>query len=168
MNSANRNVRCDSKSRLPVFVIRSLTRPSGLNHLVSTPNPKPASNLKVPWLEMRHTHKTPYRSAFRRGFLYYEASSEPMPGEAKRIYFLAFLLVAVVVAAQLHCCVELNSNTLDSHVCPICSSAGVAIAAPAVNMAIVPASHWLEVSSATPSISVVVLRNTAPRAPPAA
>jgi hypothetical protein len=91
-----------------------------------------------------------------------------MPGKTRRVYFLAFLLVAVVVAAQLHCCVELNSNTLNSHVCPICSSAGVAIAAPAVSMAIVPASQRLEVSSATPILSAVVLRNTAPRAPPAA
>jgi hypothetical protein len=117
---------------------------------------------------VRYTHKTPYGSAFWRGFLYYEASFELMPGKAKRFYFLAFLLVAVVVAAQLHCCVELNSDTLDSHVCPICSSAGVAIAAPAVNMAIVPASYRLEISSATPIVSIVVLRNTAPRAPPAA
>jgi hypothetical protein len=90
-----------------------------------------------------------------------------MPGNAKRVYFLALLLVAVVLAAQLHCCVELNSNTLDSHVCPICSSAGAAIAAPSVNIAIVPATYRLEVSSAAPIISVVVLRNTAPRAPPA-
>jgi len=91
-----------------------------------------------------------------------------MPGKAKRVYFLALLLVAVVVAAQLHCCVELNSSTLDSHVCPICSSAGAAIAPSAMNMAMVPAMHRLEVSATTAMVCVVVLRNTSPRAPPAA
>ena len=90
-----------------------------------------------------------------------------MPVKTKHAYLLALLLVAVVLAAQLHCCCgELNANILDSHVCPICPSAGAAIATPSPNLAMAPAMNRLEVFRITPLVPVVVLRNIAPRAPP--
>jgi hypothetical protein len=91
-----------------------------------------------------------------------------MPGKTRRIYFLAMLLCTVFLAAQLHCCVELHSSTLDSHICPICSTAGIAIATPSLTMAMAPAVNRLETIPVMAALSVVVSRLIAPRAPPAA
>jgi len=87
---------------------------------------------------------------------------------SKRVLFLALLLGVVFLAAQLHCCVDLNSRTLDSHVCPICSAAGAAIATPSLTIATVPAINRLEVFVVTATVPVVVPRNVGPRAPPSA
>jgi hypothetical protein len=78
------------------------------------------------------------------------------------------LLGLVFLAAQLHCCVDLNSRTLDSHACPICSATGAAIATACLIIAMVPAINRLEVFAVTATVPVVVLRNVGPRAPPAA
>ena len=91
-----------------------------------------------------------------------------MPGKTKRVYFLALLLGVVFLGAQLHCCGDLSSNSADSHICPICSAAGTAIATPSLIMAMVPAINRLVVLSEVASVPVVVFRNVAPRAPPAA
>jgi len=91
-----------------------------------------------------------------------------MSVHSKRIHFLALLLGVVFLAAQLHCCVDLNSRTLDSHVCPICSAAGAAIATPSLTIATVPAINRLEVFVVTATVPVVVPRNVGPRAPPSA
>jgi hypothetical protein len=90
-----------------------------------------------------------------------------MTGKAKPAYFLAVLLGIVFLAAQLHCCVDLNSRTIDSHVCPICSTAGTAIATPSLAMAMVLAINRLEVFGIAATLAVVILKNVAPRAPPA-
>lgn len=87
---------------------------------------------------------------------------------SKSVHFLALLLGVVFLAAQLHCCVDLNSRTLDSHVCPICSAAGAAIATPSLTIAMVPAINRLEVFVVTATVPVVVPRNVGPRAPPSA
>ena len=87
---------------------------------------------------------------------------------SKRVHFLALLLAVVFLAAQLHCCVDLNFRTLDSHVCPICSAAGAAIATPSLTIATVPAINRLEVFVVTATVPVVAPRNVGPRAPPAA
>jgi hypothetical protein len=87
---------------------------------------------------------------------------------SKRVHFLALLLGVVFLAAQLHCCVDLNSRTLDSHVCPICSAAGAAIATPSLTIAMVPAINRLEVFVVAATVPVVVPRNVGPRAPPSA
>jgi len=91
-----------------------------------------------------------------------------MSFHSKRVHFLALLLGVVFLAAQLHCCVDLNSRTLDSHVCPICSAAGAAIATPSLTIATVPAINRLEVFVVTATVPVVVPRNVGPRAPPSA
>ena len=91
-----------------------------------------------------------------------------MPGKSKRVYFLALLLGVVFLGAQLHCCADLNSSTTDSHFCPICSTAGTAIATPSLIMVMAPAINRLVVLSVMPTVPVVVFRNVVPRAPPAA
>jgi hypothetical protein len=52
-------------------------------------------------------------------------------------------------------------------VCPICSATGSAIATTSPIIAMVPAVNRLEVFVVTATVPVVVLRNVAPRAPPA-
>ena len=89
-----------------------------------------------------------------------------MRGKTKRVYFLALLLGAVFLAAQLHCCVDIHSRTMDSHVCPICSTAGTAIATPSLVLEMVPVTNRLEVFAVVAVVPVVVFRNVAPRAPP--
>jgi hypothetical protein len=90
-----------------------------------------------------------------------------MPGKTQRIYFLALLLAAIFFAAQLHCCVGLNSTSMDSHACPICSTAGIAVATPSLLLALVPAVNRLEAPPVIAIVSVVAPRSVAPRAPPA-
>ncbi len=90
-----------------------------------------------------------------------------MPGKTRRVCFLAFLLAGIFLAAQLHCCVDLNSSTMDSHACPICSTTGIAVATPSLALALVPAINRLEIPPVIAAVSFVVFRNVAPRAPPA-
>jgi hypothetical protein len=90
-----------------------------------------------------------------------------MPRKTRRIYFLVLLLGFVFLAAQLHCCLELNSRAMDSHACPICSTAGTAITTPFLVMEMMPSMHRLEVSGVMATVPAVVFRNVAPRAPPA-
>jgi hypothetical protein len=90
-----------------------------------------------------------------------------MFGNNKRVFILALFLGFVFLAAQLHCCVELNSRTADSHICPICSAAGTVVATPALLLAMVPAINRLEIVGETAKESTVVFRNVGPRAPPA-
>jgi hypothetical protein len=91
-----------------------------------------------------------------------------MSANLKKLQFLALLLGILFLAAQLHCCVDFNSRTVDSHVCPICSATGAAIATASLIIAMVPAVNRLEISEVTATIPVVVLRSVGPRAPPAA
>jgi hypothetical protein len=89
-----------------------------------------------------------------------------MPHKSKCVYFMVLLLGIVFLAAQLHCCLELNSRTMDSHFCPICSAAGAVISAPSPIVAIVPAIDRVEMAGITVTVPTVVLRSIAPRPPP--
>lgn len=91
-----------------------------------------------------------------------------MPAKTKRVCFLAILLAGVFFAAQLHCCVPLHPGALDSHVCPICSTAGTAVATLSLTMAMAPAVNRLETIPVMASLPVVISRLVAPRAPPSA
>lgn len=91
-----------------------------------------------------------------------------MPSESKKVYFLFLLLGATLLMAQLHCCVDLNSRTIDSHVCPICSAAGTAVPTASLIVEMAPAINRLEVAGVVVFVPLVVPRSIAPRAPPAA
>jgi hypothetical protein len=88
--------------------------------------------------------------------------------QSKRFFCLALLLGSVLFVVQLHCCVDLNSRALDSHVCPICSVAGTTVPTPSLKVEMAPAINRLEVSGVTVFVPLVVPRSIAPRAPPAA
>ena len=85
---------------------------------------------------------------------------------SKPAFLLAALLASLLLGAQLHCCVDLNSQSPDSHVCPICSVAGTAIVTAAPTMEMAPAVNRLEESGVAVAIPFVVPRSIAPRAPP--
>jgi hypothetical protein len=89
-----------------------------------------------------------------------------MPRKTYQACLLALLLVAIVLAAQCHCCGELNSQILVSHVCPICSTVSSLVVTQSPGITLVPALTWVTLVplvvfdlSATP-------HTTSPRAPP--
>jgi len=82
------------------------------------------------------------------------------------ICLLALFLAAIFFAAQLHCCVDLNSSTMDSHACPVCHSVGAAIGACAAIIAMALAIHRLEILFSLPPLFLLNFRNITPRAPP--
>jgi hypothetical protein len=89
-----------------------------------------------------------------------------LPFKSKAFYFLALFLAAVFLAAQLHCCIDLNSRTMDSHACPVCHTAGAAIATSAVIFNASRAMRRLEILPTLPPALLVIFRNLTPRAPP--
>ena len=89
-----------------------------------------------------------------------------MPSRTKRAYAVAILLGILFLAAQMHCCVDVNSGTRSTHICPICSTAGSTVATPALMMAMVPSVNRLEVVGVGAVVPMVELRDVSPRAPP--
>jgi hypothetical protein len=91
-----------------------------------------------------------------------------MPAKSERFLFVTLLLGGILLAAELHCCVDLHSRSLDSHICPICSAAGTAVPTPSLIVEMAPAINRLEVSGVVVSVPLVVPRSIVPRAPPRA
>ena len=92
--------------------------------------------------------------------------SKHMQAKTQRIRILALLLGVIFVGAQFHFCSELTATPSASHLCPVCSTAGSAVAMQSPSIAIVPSMHRLEVAPLVVSISSAAPRATAPRAPP--
>ena len=89
-----------------------------------------------------------------------------MRSRSKLAFLMATLLASVLFGAQLHCCLDLSSQSIDSHACPICSAAGAAIITSSLTMEMAPAINRLEDFSVPAVVSAEVPRNIAPRAPP--
>ncbi|HTA58983.1 MAG TPA: hypothetical protein VK805_12540 [Candidatus Baltobacteraceae bacterium] len=90
-----------------------------------------------------------------------------MPAKSKRFLFVALLLGGILLAGQLHCCVDLSSRSLDTHVCPICSATGTAVPTPSLIVEMAPAINRIEVAGDVVFVPLVAPRSIAPRAPPA-
>jgi len=90
-----------------------------------------------------------------------------MPAKSKRFLFVALLLGGILLAGQLHCCVDLSSRSLDTHVCPICSATGTAVPTPSLIVEMAPAIDRMEIAGVVVFVPPVVPRSIAPRAPPA-
>jgi hypothetical protein len=88
-----------------------------------------------------------------------------MTGKPMRLVFVVVLAV-LFLAGQLHFCADTNSGAFATHVCPLCATAGSAMMSPALNMAMIPVLHRLEVAAVAFEISLDVSRTTSPRAPP--
>jgi hypothetical protein len=89
-----------------------------------------------------------------------------MLNRSKLTLLLAVILASLLFGAQLHCCLDLSSQSLDSHVCPICSAAGSAIVASTPTLEMAPAVNRLEEFGVVVTIPLVVPQGIAPRGPP--
>jgi len=90
-----------------------------------------------------------------------------MQASTQRIRILALLLGVIFLGAQFHFCADLTTAPSASHVCPVCSTAGSAVATQSPIIAVVPAANRLELTPLLVSVSSAVPRATSPRAPPA-
>jgi len=79
----------------------------------------------------------------------------------------ALLFGVVLLAAQFHLCADLTAGPANSHICPICSTAGSVVPTPSPSMAIVPVMNRLEVFAVIVPVSTELPRTISPRAPPA-
>lgn len=90
-----------------------------------------------------------------------------MPGKVHSKWILALLLAVVFVGAQFHFCADLTATPSGSHICPLCSTTTVFVAAQSPVLAVVPVSDRLEDSQQIIPVPVEIPRSTSPRAPPA-
>ena len=89
-----------------------------------------------------------------------------MHGRSRYIGTLALLLSVIFVGAQFHFCTDRTATPTASHLCPICSTAGSAVATRSPGIPIVPATNRFEIVPAVVSISLPFKRATSWRAPP--
>lgn len=89
-----------------------------------------------------------------------------MQARTQRIRIWALLLAVIFVGVLFHFCTDLNATPSASHICPVCSTAGSAVATPSPSIAIVPVANRLEVVPTVLTISSAFPRAISPRAPP--
>jgi hypothetical protein len=92
--------------------------------------------------------------------------SNYMQSKTRRIRILALLFGVIFLGAQFHFCADLTATPSASHICPLCSTAGSAVATQSPVIAIVPVMNRLEVAPIVVSVSSAAPRATSPRAPP--
>jgi hypothetical protein len=89
-----------------------------------------------------------------------------MPSKTQCIRILALLVGVIFLGAQFHFCNDLTSTPSGSHVCPVCSTAGSAVATSSPRMGVEPVLDRLELAAPVVSLASTVPRATSPRAPP--
>lgn len=90
-----------------------------------------------------------------------------MRSKVYRVRVVALLLGIIFLGAQFHFCTDLTATPSASHICPVCSTAGSAVATHSPVIAIVSVTNRLEIVPAVLAVSSAVSRATSPRAPPA-
>lgn len=90
-----------------------------------------------------------------------------MPSSTQRVRLVALLLGIIFLGAQFHFCTDVSVSASATHFCPVCSVAGAALATDSPTVAIIPATHRLEVVPVVLTVSSVFPRAVSPRAPPA-
>jgi len=93
--------------------------------------------------------------------------SRHIPLKVQHIRVLALLLAVVFLGAQFHYCVDLGSTLSGSHVCPLCSTAGVAVMPVSPGISVAPVANRLEVILVLADLSAEIPQAVSPRAPPA-
>lgn len=84
----------------------------------------------------------------------------------RRIRILAVLLAIIFLGAQFHFCADLSAAPASTHMCPVCSAAGSAVATPAPLIVGASISHRLEIRGYSLVVSMDTPRAISPRAPP--
>jgi hypothetical protein len=90
-----------------------------------------------------------------------------MHSRAQRVRVVALLLGIIFLGAQFHFCTDVPASASATHFCPVCSVVGAALATHSPGVAMIPATHRLEVVSLVFSVSSAFPRAVSPRAPPA-
>jgi len=92
-----------------------------------------------------------------------------MHTKTQRVRLVALLLGIIFLGAQFHFCTDLSASASPSatHFCPVCSVAGSAVTTQSPTVAIIPATHRLEVVSLVLTVSSAFPPAVSPRAPPA-
>jgi hypothetical protein len=90
-----------------------------------------------------------------------------MPITYSRYQLVAVLLGVIFLAAQFHFCADVTSSPCGSHICPVCSTAGSAVASQSPRIAMVPIANRLVVFTTIFAVSPDLPRAISPRAPPA-
>jgi hypothetical protein len=85
---------------------------------------------------------------------------------SRRLRVLALLVAIGFLAAQFHFCIDANTGPSASHLCPVCSATGAALATPAVNIEPVFDASRLEVLAAETGWTLETALAISPRAPP--
>jgi hypothetical protein len=89
-----------------------------------------------------------------------------MPGKTHYLRFLALLFGVFFLTAQFHYCAEITPGSTGSHICPLCSTVGSAIAPQAMSMPVVPVINRREVVAGIAVVFLVLPHAISPRAPP--
>jgi hypothetical protein len=90
-----------------------------------------------------------------------------MPRKSPSLSFLVLLLGVLLLGAQLHFCMDMTGSPSDSHICPVCSVVGSAVAAQSPSIEIIQAANRLEVAPTIVTVFSAVPYAISPRAPPA-
>jgi len=90
-----------------------------------------------------------------------------MLSNGQRVRLVALCLGIMFLGAQFHFCTDVSVSASAAHFCPVCSAAGAAVASASPTVAIIPATHRLEVVSPVLTVSLAFPRAVSPRAPPA-
>jgi hypothetical protein len=90
-----------------------------------------------------------------------------MPTSSRKAALLAVLFALMFLGAQMHPCVDLTGAPNCTHSCPVCSTIGAAVLAPAPAIAVFSQVRPLQVAAPIVCGSLEIPRATSPRAPPA-
>jgi hypothetical protein len=87
--------------------------------------------------------------------------------KVRQIRILALLLAVLFLGAQFHYCADFSSGPSSSHICPLCSVTGSAVAPSSPNIAITPVTDRLEIVAIPTAVSPEIPDAVSPRGPPA-
>ena len=87
--------------------------------------------------------------------------------KVRHIHILSLLLAVIFLGAQFHYCADLSPTPSDSHVCPLCSTAGSAVTPSSPSLAFTAVMNLLEIVPVPAAISHEIPEAVSPRAPPA-
>src|ERR1700680_3113544 len=87
-----------------------------------------------------------------------------MSGDLPKIHILTLLLAVIFVGAQFHYCADITATPSDSHVCPLCSTAGSVVTPSSPSLAFTSVTNRLELVSAPAATSPEIPAALSPRA----
>ena len=90
-----------------------------------------------------------------------------MAVNARYVRVLGVLLAVIFLGAQFHYCADFSSGPTSTHICPLCSTAGVADKPASPIICTTPVNDRLDVVKTLAAVSLEIPQAVSPRAPPA-